>query len=166
MRQAYDSVGSDGRAWRRAPCGEQSSQRPKIAKCFMSVSKPNVVAQLGGEVGGHRDVRLDHVRAVPADQVDVVVPVGEVVRRRAVPEMGMADQPELLQQLQRPVDGGDVDPRRRPPHLHEDVVGGRVLKGVHGFEHELALRRQPVAALPQVALPVGAHHTASVAPGS
>src|SRR5690606_35763581 len=65
---------------------------------------------------------------------------------------------ELLQELQRAVDGGDVHARRGLAHFDEDVVGGRVLQGVHGFEHELALRRQPVAALPEVALPVGAHH--------
>src|SRR5690606_28201155 len=70
-----------------------------------------------------------------------------------------SDQAELLQKLQRAVDGGDVHARRGLAHFDEDVVGGRVLQGVHGFEHELALRRQPVAALPEVALPVGAHHS-------
>jgi hypothetical protein len=34
-----------------------------------------------------------------------------------------------------------------------------VLQGVHSFEDKLALRGQPVAALPEVALPIGAHHT-------
>ena len=55
---------------------------------------------------------MHHV-AVPADQVHVVVAVGEVVGRRAVPEVGVADQAQLLQQLQRPVDGGDVDAATR-----------------------------------------------------
>ena len=118
--------------------------------------------QLRGEVGDHVHVGLDDVRAVPADEVDVVMAVRQVVRRGAVPEVGMADQPELLQELQGPVDGGDVHARRRPAHLAEDVVGRRVLQLVHGLQNELALRRQPVATLPKIGLPVGAHHMPSV----
>jgi hypothetical protein len=41
-----------------------------------------------------------------------------------------------------------------------------VLQGVHGFEHELPLRGQPVTALPQIALPVGAHHMPSLGPAA
>src|SRR2546421_3363831 len=115
-------------------------------------------AQLAGERCRDRDVRLQHGAAVPADQMHVVVPVGQVVRGRAVPQMRVADQPQLLKQLQRAVDGRDVDAARGTPHLAEDVVGGGVFQGIDGFEHQLALRRQPVAALTQLLLPIGAHH--------
>ena len=67
--------------------------------------------QLRRELGGHVHIGLDHVLAVTAHQVQMVVAVGEVVGRRTVPEVGVADQAQFLQQLQRAVDRGNVDPR-------------------------------------------------------
>lgn len=42
MRPAYDSAPQAGFADCSAAFAAQSAQRPKIAKCFMSVSNPNV----------------------------------------------------------------------------------------------------------------------------
>ena len=48
---------------------------------------------------------------IPADQVEVLVVGHRVVGRRAVAEVGVADQAELLEHLERAVDRRDVDRR-------------------------------------------------------
>ena len=118
----------------------QSAQRPKIAKCFMSVSKPKVSRSFAVNSAATVDVGLDDVPAVPADQMDVVVPVGEVVRGGAVPQMGVADQPQFLQQLQGPVDGGDVHAGRRLAHLSRGCRRGSRAPGRPRLPAQLPLR--------------------------
>src|ERR1700759_252629 len=58
---------------------------------------------------GHVRADLGDLPAAPADQVHVVGVLGQVVGGGAVPEVGVADHAQLFQQLQRAVDGGDVD---------------------------------------------------------
>jgi len=70
--------------------------------------------------------------------VDVVV-LGRAVRRRAVAEVRVPDELQLLEQLERPVHGGDVHAR----HAFADLLRGRVAELAHGREHPLALRRDP-----------------------
>ena len=77
-----------------------------------------------------------------------------VVRRRAVPEVGVGDQPELLEQLQRAVDGGDVD-AAGVRCTAAQISSGVPCRARYRLQHELALRRQPVALRPQRGLQVG-----------
>ena len=76
--------------------------------------------------------------------------LGEVVARRPVVDVGVPDQAELLQGLERAVDGGGGH-RARPVGRHgiHDLVGGRVAEPAHGGQHPLALRRQALAPRPQ-----------------
>lgn len=113
--------------------------------------------------------RLDRVRldlddplAVAADQVGVFGDFGGVVRGGAVAEVGMGDQPELLQQLEGAVDGRDVDASRPLPYVRADGIGRGVHQIAYGFEDELALRGQPIAVCPQLLLP--RRHGASLPP--
>ena len=124
-----------------------SRQRPNTAKWPTSTEKPRsrssgsappASSTPGGDL-------LDRA-AVAADQVHVVVVGGDRVGRGAVPEVGVADQAELLEQLEGPVDGRDVDPGRRLAHRRDDLVRRGVAELADGLEHQLPLRRQPVAA--------------------
>ena len=56
----------------------------------------------------------------------------------------MGDKPELLQKLERAVDGRDVDAVRGLLHGLRDLFGCRVPEPHDGFQDELALRCQPV----------------------
>ena len=91
--------------------------------------------------------------AVPADQVHVVGVGGQVVGRRPVMEVGVGDHADVLEQLERAVDGGDVDAAGGLLDLGADLFRGRVVELRHRFQHELALRRHPVAAGPQLLVP-------------
>ena len=61
------------------------------------------------------------VLAALADEVLVVL-VREVVHRAAVAEVDVVDDAELLECVERPVDGGDVHRREPALHLRRDVV--------------------------------------------
>ena len=102
------------------------------------------------------DIRVnrDDAVAIPADQVEVLVVGDRVVRRRAVAEVRVPDQAELLEDLERAVDGGDVDRRGLLAHPRQHLVGGGVAEGVDRAQDQLALRGQPVALLPQRRPPV------------
>jgi hypothetical protein len=78
-----------------------------------------------------------------------------VVGRRAVAEVGVGDQVELLQELEGAVDGRDVHPAGGLLDAGADLVGRPVAHRGHGLQHELALRGQPVAAGPQRRLESG-----------
>jgi len=82
------------------------------------------------------------------DQVDVLVLVGRV-GGRAVAEVGVVDQTDAVEQVERAVDRGDVDRGRGLLHLRADLLGGGVAERAHRVEHELPLRRHPQAALVQ-----------------
>src|SRR3954465_8974405 len=91
--------------------------------------------------------------ALPADEVEVVRVVGGVVGRRAVAEMGVGDEAELLEQLERAIDGRDVDAAGGAAYPLGDLVGGGVAERGDGLEDELALRGEPVAARAEAGLP-------------
>ena len=63
----------------------------------------------------------------------------------AVAEVGVAQQAEFFEQLDRAVDRGQVD----VGDGRADLFRRRVLEGAHRVEHLLALRRHPQAALVQ-----------------
>ncbi len=76
--------------------------------------------------------------------------LGEVVARRPVVDVGVPDQAELLQGLERAVDGGGGHGIRTVGgHGIHDLVGGGVAEPAHGGQHALALRRQALAPSPQ-----------------
>src|SRR6185437_758775 len=106
------------------------------------------------------DQRADLLRAdlgdpaaLRADQVHVCGLGRQVVARRPMPEMGMRDQAELFEQLQRPVDGGDVHPAGGLLDVGADLLGSGVLQLGHRLQHQLALWGDPVAARPQFLIP-------------
>ena len=83
---------------------------------------------------------------------------GQVVDGRAVPEVGVGDHADLLEQLERAVDGRDVDPARGLLDLGADFLGGGVIEPRHRLQDELALRRHPVAAGSQLLVPPAHGH--------
>lgn len=85
-----------------------------------------------------RRIRIDDRAAGVTDDVDVLV-LSRSVGRRTVPEMGMSDEPDLLEQFQRAVDGGDVDALDR----FTDLLGRCVPEPANGVQHLLALRSRP-----------------------
>src|SRR3954466_7460754 len=85
--------------------------------------------------------------------MEVVRVVGSVVRRGPVPEVGVRHQPELLEELERPVDRRDVDALRRTADPLGDLVGGGMPEVGDRLEHQLPLRGQPVAPGAQLRVP-------------
>ena len=83
--------------------------------------------------------RLD-VAAAPAHQVDVVGMGGEVIAGRAVPEVGVRDDAEFLEELQRAVHGRGAHRRRHRLHLLPDLVGRGVAEPLQSADDEPALR--------------------------
>lgn len=79
-----------------------------------------------------------------ADDMDVLV-LGRPVGRCAVTEVRVPDEPDLLEQFERAVDGRDVDVVDRLA----DLLGSCVAEGAHRSQHLLALRRHAQAAGPQ-----------------
>ena len=88
-----------------------------------------------------------------AHQVHVLVLVDRVARR-AVAQVGVPHEPEPVEQVERAVDRGDVDRRRRLLDALSDLFGRRVLQRPDRVQHELALRRHaqtpPVQGLPEL----------------
>ena len=91
--------------------------------------------------------------AVLADQVHVARVAGQVIRRRAVVQVGVGDEAEAVEQLERPVDRGDVDALGGLLDAGRDLFRGRVVELGDRLEDELALRGDPVAAGPQLLVP-------------
>src|SRR5215469_3091868 len=100
---------------------------------------------LGGQLG--------HPATLAADQVHVLRLRREMVAGRAVPEVGVGDQAELLEQLERAVDRGEVHAPRRLVHLGADLLGRGVMQPGDGLQDELALWGNAVAAGPQRGVP-------------
>src|SRR4051794_18616105 len=116
-----------------------------------------VAAQRLAQRREHLWVNRDDAVTIPADQVEVLPLAHRVVRRGPVVEVRVPDQAELLEHLQGPVDRRDVDRRRTRPDVPEHLVGGGVAELLDGAEDQLALRREPVAALSQPLAPVLGH---------
>jgi hypothetical protein len=67
--------------------------------------------------------------------------VGQVIDGSSVSQMDVIDHADLLESVERSVDGRDVD--RREPHLDaaRDVVGGQMTPGLHhGLDDGLSRR--------------------------
>ena len=79
---------------------------------------------------------------------------GGVVGRGAVAEMGMRNEPDLFEKLQIAIDRGDVDARGPLDHPSVHVFRGGMSQFDHGFQDELALRREAVAAGSQFGLEI------------
>lgn len=114
--------------------------------------EPVVVAQTSGQGGQLRRVHLLHPFAEPADQMDVLRLVDIVVGGSTVREVHVRHQTQLCEQLERAIDGGDVDPGRVFEDRGVDLFRSGVAEPAHRIEDQLALRGQPQ---PTVAQEVG-----------
>src|SRR4051812_37719362 len=86
--------------------------------------------------------------------MNVIVVACDGVRRRAVTEMGVLDQSELLEQFERPVNGRDVHSGGSATNCPRDVLRRAVPEFADSLEDHLPLRRQPIAAGAELRLPV------------
>jgi hypothetical protein len=91
--------------------------------------------------------------AFTADEVKMIGVLGRVVGRRSVAQVGVSDQSELFEKLERPIDRRDVDATGRTTYPFGDLVRRGMTQRRHCLEHELALRGQPVAARTQLRVP-------------
>ena len=108
-----------------------------------------VVDPLDELVGG-LERELTDPAAAAADDMEVGRVLGEVVAGGAVVDVGVADEPELLEGVEGPVDRGHR--HRRPavgPHGLGDLVGSAVAEATHRGEDAFALRGQTHALRPQ-----------------
>ncbi|GIF24194.1 hypothetical protein Ate02nite_69240 [Paractinoplanes tereljensis] len=62
-------------------------------------------------------------------------------------QVGVIDQPELFEQLEGAIDGGDVDPGDPLTDRGVHLLGRGVTEIMHRLQDELALRREPQPAL-------------------
>ncbi len=119
--------------------------------------KPEPVSQPLGEIAELLRGNLEDLAASVAHQVHVLMRLGGVARR-TVPEVGVSDQFEALQQVERAVDGGDVDCRCDSLDVFANPLRGGVLQLPHRVEHELALRGHPHPPLVQCVPQAGIHN--------
>ena len=111
--------------------------------------RPQSLGHLSQDLGRHL---LDPITA-SADEVYVCPLARRVIGRRAVPEVGVVDQAELLEQLEGPVDGRNVDAAGHLANLGDDVLGGGVPELRDSLQDELALGGEPVSPGAQLRLP-------------
>jgi len=104
------------------------------------------VGQVGDEAVHQLGGQLGDLAAAVTHQVQVLVFL-RGVGRCAVAEMGVADEPDAVEQVECAVDRGDVDRGCRALHLHADLLRRGVVQRAHGVEHELALGGHPHPAL-------------------
>jgi hypothetical protein len=110
-------------------------------------------------------VNLGHPLAPAADQVHVLSVLGEVIGRRPVVQVAVFNQAKLLEQLERPVYGRDVDAASGLPDLAVDFFRSCVLQPLDCLKDELALRGDAVAASPERIVPRLRHNPSLVTPG-
>ena len=100
------------RAGPAAGCGHsQFSHLPKTVRWPTSTVNPCSARSRSPQRGEHLWVNGHDAVTIPADQVEVLVVAHRVVGRGPVAEVGVADQAELLEHLERAVDRRDVDRR-------------------------------------------------------
>ena len=106
-----------------------------------------------------RDRSGDRVDAIApsADKVDVHVIIHGVVRRGAVTEVRMRHQADLLEHLERAVDGREIDLRRLSLHAHEDLLGGCVAEVIDRNEHKIALWCHAISPGVEAPVHIGGH---------
>ena len=87
-------------------------------------------------------VKLSDGSAALADEVMVEGVADELELRRACAEICLGDKPNGDEQVQRAINGGEIDGRRALGGPAHDLVGGHVtLAGGERFHHQQALRR-------------------------
>jgi hypothetical protein len=106
--------------------------------------EPALVAQPSDQAIDEIVRCIDDSAAIVAYDVNMLI-VREPEGRRTVAEVGVAQQAELLKQLDGSVDGRRVD----VGHGRTDSFGRRVLKGADRVQHLLTLRGHPQSALMQ-----------------
>ncbi len=116
-------------------------------------------SELGELLGGY----LGELPTMVAHQVHVFM-LMDGVSRRTMPEMGVPDQVQALEQVEGAVDRGDVDRGRDALYLCADLLWGAVLQLAHRVEHQLPLGGHPHPPLVQGAAQ-GGIHTVMVCPG-
>ena len=89
-------------------------------------AEPEVVLEARDELGGDLRRHAQDLGAPVAHEVDVHVLVDGVVRGRAVADVRVGDQPDVLQHLQGAVHRGEVHARRGALHLDEDLLRSAV----------------------------------------
>ena len=109
--------------------------------------------QSADEGSDSRRVELDDRAATPADEVDMLRVGRQVIPVRSVPEMGVRDEADLLEQLKGSVNGGEIDSDCRLLDLGVDLLGSSVLEPCDSLKNELALRGNSVTAGPQRVIP-------------
>ena len=92
-----------------------------------------------GQVLGRGHRRLLDPAAVGAHQMHVRLAADGVVRRRAVVQVGMGDQTDLLQALHGPVHRRQADVGQVALHVGGQLVDGGVSQPVHGLQHRSTL---------------------------
>jgi hypothetical protein len=102
-------------------------------------------------------VDLRDLPAPVADEVHVLGLGSQVVSGGTVEQVRVRHEPELLEQLERPVDGGHIDGAGGLPYVGEYFLRSSVLQPRNGLEHQLALRRDAVSARPKRVVPL-LHH--------
>ena len=85
--------------------------------------KPMRLSKASHESRRDGSVNLVDPAAASAHQMQMVAVVGSVIGRWSVSEVRVRYEPELFQQVKRPVDRGDVDGGRGAFDLCRDLVG-------------------------------------------
>jgi hypothetical protein len=113
----------------------------------------------------HIQIEFSFAAAAAADQVLVLALGRQVVASHARVEVGVAQQAELLQHLQRAIHGRDVHVGEPRSDLLVQALGRHVaLGGGNGLENQLALGRHAQAALLQHAAQLGRVQHAGTVP--
>jgi hypothetical protein len=113
-----------------------------------------ITVELRHQIRRNGHLGLDHTAAISANEVQVGFLIGVMVGRRAMTKVRVTDKTKLFKQLERSIDGRDVDRADGLPNLCQNFLRRRMPEGLHGLEHQLPLGRQPVASCPEHALPV------------
>ena len=88
--------------------------------------EPERLVEPRDELVGDGQRGLADPAAAPADDVQVGRVLGEVVARRPVVDVGVPDQAELLQRLERAVDGGGADTASAPSAATASTISSGV----------------------------------------
>jgi len=98
----------------------------------------------------HRFIQVNYLATLLADQMVMVALVRRMIPDPPPAEVGLGYQAKPMEQLQRPVYGGNIEVRILLDHLGVDFLGADVIIAVrNGRQDHHALRRQPVALLAQ-----------------
>jgi len=141
----------------------RAARRTGSAAAVRAGAEDREVAGVDGEPVLGRDAahgRLDELdrdlfdaAALAADEVEMVGVVSRVVGRRAVAQVRVRHQAELLEELEGPVDGGDVHPARGTANPRGNLVRRGVPERRHGLEDQLPLRGEAVSAGAKLRMP-------------